>query len=326
MLNDPESMAKTMPGVESFDVHDPAALDREREDPARPRRPADEDRHGEGRGARARVREARDQGQGRRRDAEHGDAVRALRRARRRHRDALDRRRPDRRPGRLDGSARPAADRQPAGSARPDRARPRGAGRGLRSRHDAAPFRVGVMQLTMEPLDEMLASARAMDAAGMDTIWLAEAYPWWRKHGMEARSSTVVSALMARETKQADDRLGDHLAVHAPSRAGRDGRARRAGGGRPRAVHPRLRHVEDLPQQRADADVEDARPDARRGRRSCAACSAASAFDYDGDRPGAPTFLRCRPRRTRRATCRRSTSRRRRRRCRRSPARSATAA
>ena len=56
------------------------------------------------------------------------------------------------------------------------------------------------MQLTMEPLEEMLASARVMDEAGMDTIWLAEAYPWWRKHGMEARSSTVVSALMARET------------------------------------------------------------------------------------------------------------------------------
>jgi 5,10-methylenetetrahydromethanopterin reductase len=66
----------------------------------------------------------------------------------------------------------------------------------------AVPFRIGVMQLTMEPLDEMLASARAMDAAGMDTIWLAEAYPWWRKHGMEARSSTVVSALMARETER----------------------------------------------------------------------------------------------------------------------------
>jgi len=62
------------------------------------------------------------------------------------------------------------------------------------------PFRIGVMQLTMEPLDEMLASARVMDEVGMDTIWLAEAYPWWRKHGMEARSSTVVSALMARET------------------------------------------------------------------------------------------------------------------------------
>jgi 5,10-methylenetetrahydromethanopterin reductase len=62
------------------------------------------------------------------------------------------------------------------------------------------PFRIGVMQLTMEPLEEMLESARVMDEAGMDTIWLAEAYPWWRKHGMEARSSTVVSALMARET------------------------------------------------------------------------------------------------------------------------------
>jgi 5,10-methylenetetrahydromethanopterin reductase len=56
------------------------------------------------------------------------------------------------------------------------------------------------MQLTMEPLDEMLAAARVMDEAGVDTIWLAEAYPWWRKHGMEARSSTVVSALIARET------------------------------------------------------------------------------------------------------------------------------
>src|SRR6202162_4989638 len=58
------------------------------------------------------------------------------------------------------------------------------------------------MQLTMEPLDEMLASARVMDESGMDTIWLAEAYPWWRKHGMEARSSTVVSGLMARATKR----------------------------------------------------------------------------------------------------------------------------
>jgi 5,10-methylenetetrahydromethanopterin reductase len=66
----------------------------------------------------------------------------------------------------------------------------------------APPFRIGVMQLTMEPLEEMLESARVMDEAGMDTIWLAEAYPWWRKHGMEARSSTVVSALLARETER----------------------------------------------------------------------------------------------------------------------------
>jgi 5,10-methylenetetrahydromethanopterin reductase len=66
----------------------------------------------------------------------------------------------------------------------------------------AVPFRIGVMQLTMEPLEEMLESARVMDEAGMDTVWLAEAYPWWRKHGMEARSSTVVSALMAQATKR----------------------------------------------------------------------------------------------------------------------------
>jgi 5,10-methylenetetrahydromethanopterin reductase len=64
------------------------------------------------------------------------------------------------------------------------------------------PFRIGVMQLTMEPVDEMLATARALDEQGFDTIWLAEAYPWWRKHQMEARSSTVVSALMARATER----------------------------------------------------------------------------------------------------------------------------
>jgi 5,10-methylenetetrahydromethanopterin reductase len=64
------------------------------------------------------------------------------------------------------------------------------------------PFRIGVMQLTMEPLEEMLAAARTMDEAGIDSIWLAEAYPWWRKHQMEARSSTVVSALLARETER----------------------------------------------------------------------------------------------------------------------------
>ncbi len=58
------------------------------------------------------------------------------------------------------------------------------------------------MQLTMEPLEEILEHARAMDEAGLDTIWLAEAYPWWRKHSMEARSSTALSALVARETKR----------------------------------------------------------------------------------------------------------------------------
>ena len=184
------------------------------------------------------------------------------------------------------------------------------------------PFRIGVMQLTMEPVDEMLATARAARRAGFDTIWLAEAYPWWRKHQMEARSSTVVSALMAAADVAADDRLGDHLAVHAPPGAGGDGRARRAGA-RAGALHPRLRDVEDLPQQRADADEQDARADARRGRDRA----------RRPRRRGVP--LRRRDVERRRsgdergraaATCRPSTSPRPRRRCRRSPARSATAA
>jgi len=58
------------------------------------------------------------------------------------------------------------------------------------------------MQLTMEPVEEMVATARALDRAGFDTIWLAEAYPWWRKHQMEARSSTVASALIAEATER----------------------------------------------------------------------------------------------------------------------------
>ena len=36
------------------------------------------------------------------------------------------------------------------------------------------PFRIGVMQLTMEPLAEILGHARALDRHGFDTIWLAE--------------------------------------------------------------------------------------------------------------------------------------------------------
>src|SRR6185503_9578180 len=177
-----------------------APLARQREDPARSRHARNDDGHGEDRGARARVRAARDQGQRRRRDPEHDHGLQPQRRGRR-DEDGLGGRCPHRRPGRLDGPAGAPADRQPAGAARAGRARragQAGSGRGL----VPPPLRIGVMQLTMEPLHEMVESARAMDEAGMDTIWLAEAYPWWRKHGMEARSSTVVSALMARETER----------------------------------------------------------------------------------------------------------------------------
>jgi len=54
----------------------------------------------------------------------------------------------------------------------------------------------------MEPLAETVRMAQACDAAGFDTFWLAEAYPWWRKHSMEARSSTAITAIAARETKR----------------------------------------------------------------------------------------------------------------------------
>ena len=64
------------------------------------------------------------------------------------------------------------------------------------------PFRIGVMQLTMEPLAEILGHARVLDRHGFDTIWLAEAYPWWRKHSMESRSATAISPLIARETER----------------------------------------------------------------------------------------------------------------------------
>ena len=66
----------------------------------------------------------------------------------------------------------------------------------------AVPFRIGVMQLTMEPLREILHHALVMDDAGFDTLWLAEAYPWWRKHAHEARSATVLSALVTHETRR----------------------------------------------------------------------------------------------------------------------------
>ncbi len=66
----------------------------------------------------------------------------------------------------------------------------------------SVPFRIGVLQLSMEPVEETVRMAQACDAAGFDTFWLAEAYPWWRKHSMEARSSTAITAIVALETKK----------------------------------------------------------------------------------------------------------------------------
>ena len=183
------------------------------------------------------------------------------------------------------------------------------------------PFRIGVMQLTMEPLDEMLATARALDEHGFDTIWLAEAYPWWRKHQMEARSSTVVSALMAKETSRLTIGWGiiSPFTRH-PVQVAMDARVVQElapgrfilGFGTSKIFlnNARMQTKKTLgPMRDAVAIVRgvlSARVPRTRARR------------------GAPTFPRCTP--TRRTTCRPSTSPRPRRRCRRSRARSATAA
>src|SRR5580692_7453910 len=64
------------------------------------------------------------------------------------------------------------------------------------------PFNIGVLQLSMEPVRETVAMAKACEDAGFDTFWIAEAYPWWRKHSFEARSSTAIVAVIASQTKR----------------------------------------------------------------------------------------------------------------------------
>jgi 5,10-methylenetetrahydromethanopterin reductase len=62
-------------------------------------------------------------------------------------------------------------------------------------------FNIGVLQLSMEPVRETVAMAQACEQAGFDTFWIAEAYPWWRKHSFEARSSTAILAVIASHTR-----------------------------------------------------------------------------------------------------------------------------
>jgi len=66
----------------------------------------------------------------------------------------------------------------------------------------SVPFNIGVLQLSMEPVQETVAMAKACEDAGFDTFWIAEAYPWWRKHSFEARSSTAILAVIAAQTRR----------------------------------------------------------------------------------------------------------------------------
>src|SRR5260221_8465051 len=53
---------------------------------------------------------------------------------------------------------------------------------------------IGVLQLSMEPVHETAAMAKACEDAGFDAFWIAEAYPWWRKHGILDRKSTRLNS------------------------------------------------------------------------------------------------------------------------------------
>jgi len=62
--------------------------------------------------------------------------------------------------------------------------------------------------------------AKACEDAGFDAFWIAEAYPWWRKHGFEARSSTAILAVIAAQTRRIQLGWGHHFALHETSGSG----------------------------------------------------------------------------------------------------------
>ena len=127
VLNDPSRMAKTMPGVESFDIQDDRhwrahvkvplglgglrmSIDFEKTEE---REPEFAKLHAKGNGVGAIM---------------NMDTSFHLSDAGRRHEHEVGGRRPHPRPGRVDGPARPAADREPAGVAGAGRPRQAGAG------------------------------------------------------------------------------------------------------------------------------------------------------------------------------------------------------
>ena len=141
---------------------------------------------------------------------------------------------------------------------------------------------------------------------------------------MEARSSTVVSALMARETKRLTIGWGIISPwTRHPVQVAMDARVVQEAAGPGRFLLGF--GTSKIFLNNIKGQTKKTLGPMRDAVRSCAASSGASAFAYDGETWSAdvPALT---PRRTRRATCRRSTWRRRRRRCRRSPARSATGA
>ena len=160
----------------------------------------------------------------------------------------------------------------------------------------------------------------------MDTIWLAEAYPWWRKHGMEARSSTVVSALMARETERLTIGWGiiSPFTRH-PVQVAMDARVVQEAAGPGRFLLGFGTSKIFLNNARACRRTKTLGP-MRDAVAIVRGVLGGERVRVRGRHVERRRCRRCRRRPRRRARCRRSTSPRRRRRCRRSRARSATAA
>ena len=171
-------------------------------------------------------------------------------------------RRQDRRPGRRNGPARPAADREPAGLSGARSARE---ARGSHSPDNGAavPSRRHAADDGAARRDARVGTRHGQSRDGHDLARGGVPLVAQARDG----GALVDGGLGAHGSRDgaAHDRLGDHLAVHASSGASCDGCKSRAGGRRAGEIPARLRDVEDLPQQHPLADVEDARPDARRG-------------------------------------------------------------
>jgi hypothetical protein len=106
------------------------------------------------------------------------------------------------------------------------------------SRPVAPPFRISVVQLTMEPVEELLRLARVLDDHGFDALWLGEAYPWWRHHDYEARSSTSIGGAC---TGSGPTGTRSVAGGSSARRCRRSGRARAASGWRRSARGSRSR-------------------------------------------------------------------------------------
>ena len=66
---------------------------------------------------------------------------------------------------------------------------------------------IGVCMLSTTPIEEYIRVARAADDAGLDSVWVAEGYHFFRDLG-EPRSATSIAAAIAMSTRRIRVGLG----------------------------------------------------------------------------------------------------------------------